>query len=72
MASPVEDEEWAAGDNEELQEQEEYDEVEDGYREEDEVHDDENLDLTQEFEDLHSEEQDTSGKVSQLVLGFDE
>ncbi|XP_058089450.1 uncharacterized protein LOC131236331 isoform X2 [Magnolia sinica] len=72
VASPVEDEEWAAGDNEELQEQEEYDEVEDGYREEDEVHDDENLDLTQEFEDLHSEEQDTSGKVSQLVLGFDE
>ncbi|KAL5992799.1 hypothetical protein ACLOJK_013718 [Asimina triloba] len=73
-ASPVEDEEWATGGNEDLQMQEEYDEVEDGYREEDEVHEgeDENLDLTAEFEDSNSEEQDRNSNVNQLVLGFDE
>ncbi|XP_042490032.1 uncharacterized protein LOC122069995 isoform X2 [Macadamia integrifolia] len=72
--SPLEDEEWTIEYNEEMQQQEEYDEEEDGYQEEDEVHegDDENVDLAQEFRDLHLEEKDASGKMNQLVLGFNE
>lgn len=71
--SATEDEEWTLENNEDLQEQEEYDEDEDGYEEEDEVRegDDENLDLTQEFEDLHLEEKG-SHLMGNLVLGFDE
>lgn len=61
-------EEWTLDNNERLQEQEEYDEDEDGYQEEDKVHGvDENLDLTQELEELHLQEKD-----SNLVLGFNE
>ncbi|KAJ4966495.1 hypothetical protein NE237_018344 [Protea cynaroides] len=72
--APLEDEEWAMENNEELQEQEEYDEEEDGYQEEDEVHegDDENVVLAQEFQNLHVKEKDTSEKRDQLVLGFNE
>ncbi|XP_077250049.1 uncharacterized protein LOC143889655 [Tasmannia lanceolata] len=74
LESPGEDEEWAISNNDELQEQEEYDEEEDGYQEEDEVHevDDDNLDLSQEFEGLHTEEENVTDKMGQLVLGFDE
>ncbi|KAF8098459.1 hypothetical protein N665_0266s0027 [Sinapis alba] len=61
-------EEWTLDNNERLQEQEEYDEDEDGYQEEDKVHGvDENIDLTQELEELHLQEKD-----SNLVLGFNE
>ncbi|CAH8392564.1 unnamed protein product [Eruca vesicaria subsp. sativa] len=61
-------EEWAHDNNERVQEQEEYDEDEDGYQEEDKAHGvDENIDLTQELEELHLQEKD-----SNLVLGFNE
>lgn len=67
------DEEWAIENNEELQEQEEYDEDEDGYQEEDEVHEgDENIDLVQEFEDIHLQEKGSPDMVENLVLGFNE
>ncbi|PON39803.1 hypothetical protein PanWU01x14_302320 [Parasponia andersonii] len=68
------DEEWAVENNEQLQEQEEYDEDEDGYQEEDEVHegDDENIDLQQEFEDMHLEEKGSPDMMDNLVLGFNE
>ncbi|KAF8406329.1 hypothetical protein HHK36_008415 [Tetracentron sinense] len=71
---PGDDDEWAIENNEELQEQEEYDEEEDGFQEEDDglVGDDENIDLAQEFEDMHSEVNGASNKMDQLVLGFDE
>ncbi|KAM1091236.1 hypothetical protein ACFX2J_018544 [Malus domestica] len=71
--STGDDEEWAVENNEHLQEQEEYDEDEDGYEEEDEVHevDDENIDLTQEFDDMHLEEKG-SPDMDNLVLGFNE
>ncbi|KAJ4964443.1 hypothetical protein NE237_024382 [Protea cynaroides] len=75
FVAPLEDEEWAIENNEELQQQEEYDEEEDGYQEEDEVlegDDNENVDLVQEFKDLHMEEKDSSDKMDQLVLGFNE
>ncbi|CAK7337659.1 unnamed protein product [Dovyalis caffra] len=57
-----------------LQEQEEYDEDEDGYEEEDEVHDgeDENINLTQDFEDMHLEEKGAPDMMDNLVLGFNE
>ncbi|KAL3526774.1 hypothetical protein ACH5RR_011430 [Cinchona calisaya] len=72
--SAIEDEEWALENNDDLQQQEEYDEDEDGYQEEDEVRegDDGNLDLNQEFEDLHLEEKGSSHMMDNLVLGFDE
>lgn len=72
--SAVEDDEWALQNNNELQEQEEYDEDEDGYQEEDEVRegDAENVDLNQEFEDLHLEDKSSSHIIDNLVLGFDE
>ncbi|KAM1174819.1 hypothetical protein FF1_027334 [Malus domestica] len=71
--STGDDEEWAVENNGHLQEQEEYDEDEDGYGEEDEVHevDDENIDLTQEFDDVHLEEKG-SPDMDNLVLGFNE
>ncbi|OVA15811.1 hypothetical protein BVC80_1825g52 [Macleaya cordata] len=70
--SAIEDEDWPIENDEELQEQEEYDE-EDGYLEEDEVQegDDENIDLSQEYEDLHLEVKEASDKMGQMVLGFD-
>ncbi|XP_024932079.2 uncharacterized protein LOC107424795 isoform X1 [Ziziphus jujuba] len=73
-ASIGDDEEWAIENNEELQEQEEYDEDEDGYQEEDEAHeaDDENIDLAQEFEDMHLGEKVSSDMMENLVLGFNE
>ncbi|KAL5754914.1 hypothetical protein ACOSP7_023134 [Xanthoceras sorbifolium] len=68
------DEEWAVDNEEQLPEQEEYDEDEDGYQEEDEVHegDDGNIDLTQEFEDMHLEEKGSPHMMNNLVLGFNE
>ena len=68
------DEEWAVENNEQLQEQEEYDEDEDGYEEEDEVHEgeDENIDLHQEFENIHLEEKGSPDVMDNLVLGFNE
>ncbi|WOG97532.1 hypothetical protein DCAR_0416873 [Daucus carota subsp. sativus] len=67
-----EDDEWTLNKNEKLQEQEVYDE--DGYQEEDEVHevDEENIDLTSEFENMHLNEKDSSDMMDNLVLGFDE
>ncbi|KAB2617846.1 hypothetical protein D8674_013715 [Pyrus ussuriensis x Pyrus communis] len=72
-SNSIYDEEWAVENNGHLQEQEEYDEDEDGYEEEDEVHevDDENIDLTQEFDDVHLEEKG-SPDMDNLVLGFNE
>ncbi|KAA8531702.1 hypothetical protein F0562_006581 [Nyssa sinensis] len=71
--SAGDDEEWTLENNEELPEQEEYDEDEDGYQEEDEVHEhDENIDLTQEFEDMHLGVKGSSHMMDNLVLGFDE
>ncbi|KAL6993746.1 hypothetical protein U1Q18_011863 [Sarracenia purpurea var. burkii] len=74
-AADDDDEDWPLENNEGLQEQEEYDEDEDGYQEEDEVHegDEEHIDLTQEFEDMHlEEEKDSSCMLENFVLGFDE
>ncbi|XP_052195227.1 uncharacterized protein LOC127803195 [Diospyros lotus] len=73
LMSAADEEDWALENNEEFQEQEEYDEDEDGYQEEEEVHegDAENIDLSQEFEDLCLEEKGSS-HVDNLVLGFDE
>uniref|UniRef100_A0A2N9H8U9 BAT2 N-terminal domain-containing protein n=1 Tax=Fagus sylvatica TaxID=28930 RepID=A0A2N9H8U9_FAGSY len=72
--STGDDEEWAIENDERLQEQEEYDEDEDGYEEEDEVHegDDENIDLNENFEDMHLEEKGSSHMMDNLVLGFNE
>ena len=57
-----------------LQEQEEYDEDDDGYGEEDEVHDgeDENINLTQDFEDMHLDDKVAPDMIDNLVLGFNE
>ncbi|CAI0430024.1 unnamed protein product [Linum tenue] len=73
VMSTGDDEEWAIDNDHQLQEQEEYDE-EDGYGEEDEVHDgeEENINLTQEFESLHMEDKDSTDMVQNLVLGFNE
>lgn len=67
-----EDDEWTLDKNEKLQEQEVYDE--DGYQEEDEVHevDDENIDLTSDFENMHLDDKDSSDVMDNVVLGFDE
>ncbi|XWS33622.1 hypothetical protein CRYUN_Cryun22dG0098700 [Craigia yunnanensis] len=72
--SAGDDEEWTVDNNEHLQEQEEYDEDEDGYQEEDEVHegDDDNIDLTQEFDEMHIEDQESPEMMDHLVLGFNE
>lgn len=72
--SSGDDEEWSLDDNEQLQEQEEYDEDEEAYQEEDEVHDgdDENIDLTQEFEEMHLNEKGSPHLIDNLVLGFNE
>ncbi|PWA68830.1 hypothetical protein CTI12_AA304970 [Artemisia annua] len=71
--SADEDEEWSLENHNEMQEQEEYDE-DDGYGEEDEVHEgpDENINLTQDFEDMHLEEKNTAKAMENLVLGFNE
>lgn len=66
------DEEWTTENNEQFQEQEEYDEDED-YREEDEVHDvDDNVQVSQELEDMNLEEKGLPQMMDNLVLGFDE
>ncbi|KAG9152890.1 hypothetical protein Leryth_012519 [Lithospermum erythrorhizon] len=72
-ASPEVDN-WTVDNHDTLLQQEEYDEHEDGYQEEYEVHEgeDENLDINQEFEDLHLEERESSDTVDNLVLGFDD
>nr|GEZ10225.1 hypothetical protein [Tanacetum cinerariifolium] len=46
----------------------------DGYGGEDEVHEgpDENINLTQEFEDMHLEEKNTTNSMENLFLGFNE
>ncbi|KAF5176932.1 hypothetical protein FRX31_033482 [Thalictrum thalictroides] len=67
--STVEDEEWDIENHGDLPDQEEYDEEENCYREEDELHEgnDENVNnLSQEFEDLHLQKKD------QIVFGFNE
>lgn len=71
--STGDDEEWAIENNQQLQEQEEY-EDEEGFQEEDEVHegDDENIDLTEEFEDIHLEEKGSPCMMDNLILGFNE
>lgn len=71
--SADEDEEWSLENHDEMQEQEEYDE-DDGYGEEDEVHEghDENNNLTDEFEHMHLEEKNTTNVTENLVLGFNE
>ncbi|GAB4848970.1 hypothetical protein Ancab_003783 [Ancistrocladus abbreviatus] len=67
------DDEWTIENNEGLQEQEDYDEDEDAYCEEDEVHgDDENFHLTQEFEGLDLEGKDSNSTMDNVVLGFDQ
>lgn len=67
-----EDDQWSLDKNVKLQEQEVYDE--DGYQEEDEVHevDDENIDLSSEFENMHLDDKDSSDVMDNVVLGFDE
>ncbi|CAI9117569.1 OLC1v1018974C1 [Oldenlandia corymbosa var. corymbosa] len=74
MISNIEDEEWTLENADGLQEQEEYNEEDDGYQEEDEVRegDYDNLDLNQDFGDLHLEDKCSSGMVDNMVLGFDE
>ncbi|KAJ6736643.1 hypothetical protein OIU85_018784 [Salix viminalis] len=76
IVSDGEDGEWAVenGEQLQLQEQEEYDEDEDGYEEEDEVHDgeDENINLTQNLEDMHLDEECAPDMMESLVLGFNE
>ncbi|KAI3913548.1 hypothetical protein MKX01_022129 [Papaver californicum] len=70
--SRAEDEDWAIENAEKLQEQEEYDEN-DGYVEEDEVQegDDENINLSHEFEHLNLEVKEASDNIGHTVLGFD-
>lgn len=72
--SGVDDDDWTLENNNKVQEQEEYDEDEEGYQEEDEAHegDAHNIDLNQEFDDLHLEDKSSSHMVENLVLGFDE
>ncbi|CAA0840952.1 Unknown protein [Striga hermonthica] len=72
--SAVDDEEWTVETGNTLQQQEEYDEDEDGYREEDEVRDrdDGNLNLVQNFERLELEEHESPHALENVVLGFDE
>ena len=70
--SSGDDDEWTNENNEQFQEQEEYDEDED-YQEEDEVHEgDDNVDLNQEFEDMHLQEKALPHMMDNLVLGFDD
>ncbi|XXG70837.1 hypothetical protein AAC387_Pa07g0230 [Persea americana] len=69
LESNSEDEKWATERNEALQEQEEYDE-DDTYHEEAEVHEGDD-DMAQDFEDLHLKEQNTGGKIGQVVSGCD-
>ncbi|XP_022133326.1 uncharacterized protein LOC111005936 isoform X2 [Momordica charantia] len=71
--STGDEDEWAVG-NEHVQEQEEYDEDDDGYDEEDEVHEveDENIDLAQDFDDLHLDDKGSPHMLDNLVLGFNE
>nr|GEV52754.1 hypothetical protein [Tanacetum cinerariifolium] len=71
--SADEDEDWSLENHSEMQEQEEYDE-DDGYGEEDEAHEgpDENINVTQEFDDMHLEEKNTTDAMENLVLGFNE
>lgn len=72
-ASTGDEDEWGVVD-EHVQEQEEYDEDDDGYREEDEVHEgeDENIDLAQNFDDLHLDDKGSPHMLDNLVLGFNE
>ncbi|KAL3646278.1 hypothetical protein CASFOL_011458 [Castilleja foliolosa] len=72
--SAVEDEEWTVENDNTMQMQEEYDEDEDGYREEDEMRerDDENLELAQNFDGLELEESESPHAMDNVVLGFDE
>lgn len=71
--STGDEDEWAVVD-EHVQEQEEYDEDDDGYQEEDEVHEgeDENIDLAQDFDDLHLDDKGSPHMLDNLVLGFNE
>ncbi|RDX92024.1 hypothetical protein CR513_25899, partial [Mucuna pruriens] len=70
--SSGDDDEWTTENNEQFQEQEEYDEDED-YQEEDEVHEgDDNVQLNQDFEDMHLQEKGLPHLMDNLVLGFDE
>ncbi|XP_076952629.1 uncharacterized protein LOC143626407 [Bidens hawaiensis] len=71
--STDEDEEWSLENHDEMQEQEEYDE-DDGYGEEDEVHElpDDNINLTQEFDNMQLEEKDTTNLMENTVLGSNE
>nr|CAD1838069.1 unnamed protein product [Ananas comosus var. bracteatus] len=71
--SSAEDDNWGAGNNEEMEGQDEYDEDDDdddGYPEIDEAHegDDENLGLGQQLEDI----EEKVGEMEQVILGFDE
>ncbi|PIA56454.1 hypothetical protein AQUCO_00700648v1 [Aquilegia coerulea] len=70
----VEDEEWDIENHGDLPDQEEYDEEDSCYREEDELHEgnDENVNLSQECEDLHLQENDPSRKKDQMVFGLNE
>lgn len=72
--SVVDDEEWALENDDPMQLPEEYDEDEDGYREEDEVRerDQENVELDQKFDRLELEECDSPHVMDNVVLGFDE
>lgn len=74
MAAGDDDEEWSLENQDEMQEQEEYDEDDDGYGEEDEVHEgnDENINLTQEFQHMGLEEKNSNNVMENLVLGFNE
>ncbi|KAI3704669.1 hypothetical protein L1987_74896 [Smallanthus sonchifolius] len=71
--STDEDEEWSLENHDEIQEQEVYDE-DDGYGEEDEVHEgpDDNINLTQEFEHMQLEEKEKPNEMENTVLGFNE
>ncbi|RAL40765.1 hypothetical protein DM860_008463 [Cuscuta australis] len=71
--SVVEDEEWTIENNDDLPQQEEYDDEEDGFREEDELHEgDDNIELNQEFEGLNLGESISSPNSNNIVLGFNE
>ncbi|XP_051141282.1 uncharacterized protein LOC127258477 [Andrographis paniculata] len=72
--SAIEDEEWALENDDRMQQQEEYDEDEDGYREEDELRegDEENLELNQKFDELELNKRDPPQLMDNVVLGFDE
>lgn len=71
VSSGIDDKEWTLDNNSGLQEQEEYDEDDLGYREDDAREgEDENIHLLEEFEDMHLEDKTSANVMDSTVLSF--